>query len=135
MMNRFSFRVWCKNHNEWEADHCVLDQDGKLYQAHRGDYKICSMDNHIVQFSTGLPDKTGKMIFEGDIVEHYGEVFKVGFENGCFMIYGISTRINPDGSEYQVADELLWDRADVLEIIGNAMENPKILEAANEDNP
>jgi len=38
----------------------------------------------------------GKEIYEGDIVEHYGEWFKVEFMDGCFVIIGISSRINPD---------------------------------------
>lgn len=81
---------------------------------------------------TGLKDKNGTPIFENDIVEHYGEVFEVVFDEGAFLINGISTRINPDGSEYTVRGDLLMNQDDVLVVIGNRWENPDLLPANKE---
>ena len=76
---------------------------------------------------TGLKDKNGKEIYEGDIVEHYGLVYEVAWERGSFVILGITVRDNPDGSEYQIRNDLLMNENEMVEIIGNKFENPEML--------
>ncbi|HAA4532868.1 YopX family protein [Listeria monocytogenes] len=68
---------------------------------------------------TGLKDKNGKKIFEGDICwEEYGECYGVvKFEDAKFLYL------------WENIAEDLWEVADSIEIYGNIHENPELLEA------
>ena len=90
---------------------------GKLYEA---TYKY-----EIIQY-TGLHDKNGKEIYEGDIMNWPGKRNKgisekayrhvVVFKNGCFGYYL--------GLDFQ---NDLSELAKKYEIIGNIYENPELL--------
>lgn len=69
----------------------------------------------IMQF-TGLLDKNGKEIYEGDIVQAGKKVMKVTFEAGCYRTpYG--------DSSYRLYG---WP-PDLIEIIGNVHEHPNLI--------
>ena len=75
---------------------------------------------------TGLTDKNGKRIFEGDIAKVLQgkdkDIAYVGFENGAFMLYPKTGNIYERTLwEYWYND---WD----IEIIGNITDNPELLE-------
>ena len=108
---------------------------------------LCNVS--IIQ-STGLKDSTGKLIFEGDIVEHNGtnKVAKqkplvfITFKDGCFCltapmkacesIENISNGESMDNSaSIRCAIFEAWsnDCELKLKIIGNIYENPELMEA------
>ena len=70
---------------------------------------------------TGLTDKNGKRIFEGDIVcfhgELYNEIFYIVFADGCFRLG------RKNGYSYT-----LQNLCSALEVIGNIHDNPELLE-------
>lgn len=74
---------------------------------------------------TGLLDKNGKKIFEGDIVNVLqGKdkgVASVGFENGTFMLYPRT------GNIYERSLWAYWYNDWEVEIIGNIHDNPELL--------
>lgn len=80
-------------------------------------------DNYALMQYTGLKDKNGKEIYEGDVVElqvkHWSYDWKnpraVEFENGCFRPWGTGDWEYPPGK---------------YKVIGNIYENPELL---NED--
>ena len=70
---------------------------------------------------TGLTDKNGKKIFEGDIVKLF---YKDGFEIGLIGWSNIDFRYkfaSPDGTAYG------FDVTDIFEVIGNIHDNPELL--------
>lgn len=95
-------------------------------------YKDAEVDSDTVGQYTGLTDKNGRKIFEGDIIHlEYSQVFfggeyfgeytaEVSYKEGCFITDGIN---NGDEIETPLSG---FDN-DELEIIGNIHDNPELL--------
>ena len=73
---------------------------------------------------TGLADKNGTKIFEGDIVLLKGdeEPYQVAFDESCFQVYG-------NGICYVMDNFYDHD----IEVIGNIYDNPELLGGNNND--
>ena len=75
---------------------------------------------------TGLKDKNGKRIFEGDIAKVLQgkdkDIAYVGFENGAFMLYPKT------GNIYERTLWSYWYNDWDVEVIGNITDNPELLE-------
>ena len=86
---------------------------------------LCPIDEDSLGQFTGLLDKNGKEIYEGDILQCYHNGLKCGaletveFKNGCFWLRHRDVSIHHWLS-------LIDDDTDI-EIIGNIYENPELL--------
>ncbi len=132
-MSRPNFRVWDKQVRKMVADEYWLlcGSDGDPYKWSLG--KLSRTDNYIVMQPTGLTDKNGKEIFEGDVLRlqrdgRFG-TFQIGHEVGPFgyefswtsvMGYACPTHIMDQDDEWNLSNG---------EVIGNIYENPELLDA------
>lgn len=141
-MREFKFRVWDKKEErfiEWfNPDPMISCGSGKIFCYERREGSEDELNNLrdaagelVVQQYTGLKDKNGKEVYEGDIVlekmtDEMAEegdscnVGKVFFAAGSFMIDG-------DTTMYANVRSLTPDILEDYTVIGNIFENPELL--------
>jgi uncharacterized phage protein (TIGR01671 family) len=111
MDREIKFRAWSKEAekmSDWDFIHSV-----------RNLHKLITL-NHIelMQF-TGLTDKNGKEIYEGDIVKHLHSA------DTCVVVFQKETAMF---LAQEIGDEKLgFGIEDVIEVIGNIYENADLL--------
>jgi len=123
-MRKLNFRIWDKEDLLWiDPSHLQVNHCGLLYLP----YGLAPQKNterfEIQQFS-GMFDKIGRRIYEGDIVKKYSEYyncttnFKIEFLKGVFGIYFGA----PDDIPFPLIGPEKY-----FEVIGNIFENPELL--------
>lgn len=130
------FRVWMKS-LKWMCDVTNISFDSKFVDiCQQGDterYTEMSVEFDEVKLmqSTGLKDKNGKEIFEGDVVRQVRT--QPTTENE--IIIGVVTMIEGAWLIMSDCEQLaskLWSETDENEIIGNVYENQELFEVKDE---
>jgi hypothetical protein len=126
MSRQIRFRSWDLDYN-WMEDHFYLHSSGTSYDTPSRTYDTPNIEidenpNLIVMQFTGLLDKNGKEVYEGDIC------YVEGLDNCSVRIDPLlgTTFTTSSGVDCSAYDSLAED--DTFEVIGNIYENPELLE-------
>lgn len=121
------FKVWDKQKQVFLKD-VFISQKGELYHDFELAIVHLNAENKIIARFTGLHDKNGTEIYEGDVVKINNDFYWVAW-NGCFSSFFMK---NLD-KEKQYNDLYFLNRDyKKAEIIGNIYENEEFLK--NEKN-
>jgi uncharacterized phage protein (TIGR01671 family) len=135
-MREINFRIWYNDNTmEYSADNWFIDLSGDLFcmDTDNGRLQKCrrSFNYELMQY-TGLKDKNGKEIFEGDIVKHtFQQTVPVnGSFNAPVFFYEGGFAIGIINSEPLTLREAIKisNKADGLEVIGNIYQNKYLFE-------
>ena len=143
-MREIKFSAWAKHQNkmygpeEMSSDGIAIDPNNRgIANIHGGNNSLNQYDDHnkfISEQFTGLHDKNGKEIYEGDIVKTH----QFGFANGgeieretiCGVKYfedNTAFGFHPIGSDDLGYIEPALCSDEGIEIIGNIHENPELI--------
>lgn len=133
-MREIKFRAW--DCHEMLYDIFPTGKDRDCYSFINDMYYKCE---NIMQY-TGLKDKNGKMIFEGDIIDIHQTVngcnlFIIEWNNFGFTIRYAMKMTTPRLYEYnvnEIFEPCKYCGEIYCEVIGNIYENPELLEVTNE---
>ena len=146
-MREIKFRAWDKVNKKFREDFSILiDREGSILDNKKDDYVN---DDYVIQQFTGLKDKNGKEIYEGDIVKgikseqeknslSYEIKSSVYFRAGGFELFGKNMQDFTWIDDHKIRDiywveygsmnkNLYWKIIDI-EILGNLYKSPELLE-------
>lgn len=117
------FRVFNKRTHEIEIRPIIVIQEDSIVVSSRENDLI---DDYVLMQSTGLTDKNGKEIFEGDIIRVI-----YGNEQGETLMHGNYVMKNP--FEYELVESMWLIHSHEIEVIGNIHQHPHLLETKGEN--
>lgn len=122
MQDRFKCKVWSVEQKKmYSWSDCIKMGPNFIYGMFL-DHRMLGKGIWLVRQCTGLKDKNGKLIYEGDIIKLYGKNYKVIFEkHAAYFGLFISKK-----ETYRLND--IHTQTSEIEIIGNIYENPELLE-------
>ena len=132
MNNRSKFRVWdVKNKKFLPESYFAILGNGKLIVTISGyynDFTNTNQDDYVIQQYTGLNDKNGNLIFEGDIVQYNQNS---SYDNMDFIAKWGDEKLGfifqSNSGEQLVNQTPHLNRLKHLEVVGNIFEHENLL--------
>ena len=115
MNNRFNFRAWDKKANHYLDSFYIMPDESKVIYS-----SAIDEDEVVIEQCTGLKDKSGKLIYEGDVLNGGVINYQVLWYEGKFVLKN-GCKNYPAGG------------CDLLELVGNIHENPELLGKARKN--
>ena len=134
-MREFKFRIWDMDRKVMLGSRYVIFYDGDFYENYRDLEDGILIENIAVMQYTGLKDKNGVEIYEGDIVK---VISGYGWEDVSDVIFGLTDKrygsypafCIPGVETESNSFSEVFDSGDYeIEVIGNIYENPELLES------
>ncbi|MBD8522371.1 YopX family protein [Lysinibacillus fusiformis] len=143
MSREIKFRAWDKTYNfmsykvlvgntdttdENYTAHCIwVDPEKVDYKREPGWMNFDELSDVVLMQYTGLKDKNGKEIFEGDILTDHGDEGPLYIEySTVHAAFVFVDKFDPSGTTVYTTTCISYGG---FEIIGNIYENPELLEA------
>lgn len=134
-MREIKFRAWCENRMFYGRSVNFRDQNWSLSEIEDSEIEYepggyATQDDGVLMQYTGIKDKNGKKIYEGDIVKRGNFIGIVNFCDHCAQ-FEIQRPVSGDpiNGPYTSVDIKLVDLEsdEDNEIIGNIYEHPDLL--------
>jgi uncharacterized phage protein (TIGR01671 family) len=133
-MREIKFRVWDKKNKRIDYVYKIFygEITGKLLAIETSDKYLQEVNEFVLMQYTGLKDKNGNEIYEGDIVK---AIFKGGYNSGYSRDWHTEKvkYLEYRGGYYPMTDCEMYRETDAqnvissIEVIGNVYENPELL--------
>lgn len=129
-MREIIFRTWCKRTGKF-IDNCVLfGSDGVAIDEDLLDWSFdWEPDIELMQY-TGLSDKNGKNIYEGDLLKNKSGRIAVVIWHDLAAQFDCEVVVIASGDNCDGFKNIHWGR--YIEVIGNIYENPELIKEGKE---
>lgn len=137
-MKTIKFRGFSNCNSEWTYGNLVIVDDEYHItdqEEYEGASDYTSVDENSVGQFTGLHDKNGTEVYEGDILAHnYGDYSLIVYREECMAFCRIDAKDVCDINGYYNLSEHAWRSClQGARVIGNRYENPELLNCKEED--